>query len=287
MTTWAPMGDPYVGGYVTTGTTTSPYPWAQAGLQAPLSPEQRMRVMRQQAQGQRHTLTAGPRGMAIECRALGADAAVAVGPAGEVRATDGPDGSFTITGHAAVYNRASENLGGFREVIEPGAFDRVLGDDVRLLIDHDPRLVLARTRSGTLKVGTDDRGLTISADAARTSYGMDLRAVMQRGDVDAMSFGFTVLRDEWHIDEDGNVTRTLLEIERLWDVSVVTFPAYPQTDAQARHEDVAPGVEVVQDGDDNGQDAPTTPAQARDPRRLVAWWRAGLTTTSDTEGART
>ena len=147
---------------------------------------------------------------------------------------------FTLTGHAAVYNRWSDELhtfaGSFREKIAPGAFRNVLRrkPDVRLLFNHDANFPLARTKSGTLELTEDDQGLAVRAQLAPTSFGNDLRMAMERGDVDQMSFAFTVGADEWDDSDKNSITRTIREFDDLFDVSVVTYPAYPDTDAVVR-----------------------------------------------------
>lgn len=148
---------------------------------------------------------------------------------------------FTLTGHAAVFSRWSEELdtwaGSFREQIAPGAFSDVLerGPDVRLLMNHDSNLVMARTTARTLELTEDDQGLRVWARVAPTSYAKDLRLSMNRGDVNQMSFAFTVAEDEWHEDKDAEeIARTILRVGDLYDVSVVTYPAYPDTDAAIR-----------------------------------------------------
>lgn len=153
------------------------------------------------------------------------------------RAKDNSAGSFT--GHAAVYGQRTA-IGdpkryGFWEQIEKGAFDRALAEDqdVRFLVDHDPSRVLARTASGTLNLSSDKRGLLVQADIADTSVGRDLRVLLERGDVSQMSFGFVVTTDEWATQKDGSELRTIKDVD-LFDVSAVTFPAYPQTDAAVR-----------------------------------------------------
>lgn len=125
--------------------------------------------------------------------------------------------------------------GGFWEQIAPGAFDRALNEDqdVRFLVDHDPSRVLARTASGTLSLSSDKKGLLVDADLADTSIGRDLRVLLERGDVSQMSFGFVVNKDEWAMQKDGTELRTIHDVD-LFDVSAVTFPAYPQTDAAVR-----------------------------------------------------
>jgi HK97 family phage prohead protease len=149
----------------------------------------------------------------------------------EVRA-DG-DGS-EIVGYAAVFDSESEDLGGFVEVIEPGAFRDVLGDDVRALFNHDANFVLGRNRADTLALAETKRGLESRIKPPATQWADDLMVSMRRGDVDQMSFGFTVAEDVWEKRADGIVQRTISKFARLFDVSVVTFPAYPQTSVQAR-----------------------------------------------------
>jgi HK97 family phage prohead protease len=150
----------------------------------------------------------------------------------EWRASGAGEGELIVRGHASVYNRLSLDLGGFREKIAPGAFTRVLdgNPDVHALWDHDTKLVLARTKNKTLDLREDPVGLHFYAKVADTSYARDLRVLMERGDVDQASFAFTVERDEWHIDDDDNVTRTIFEVGQLYDVTVTAQGAYPQTD---------------------------------------------------------
>lgn len=148
---------------------------------------------------------------------------------------------YTLEGHAAVFDEWSEDLwtwaGTFREKIAPGAFTDVLSrkPDVRLLFNHNENYVLGRTLSGTLELTEDDTGLRVFARVAPTSYAQDLRLVMQRGDVTQMSFAFTVAEDEWREDHDAEIVeRTIVRVAELFDASVVTYPAYPQTDATMR-----------------------------------------------------
>lgn len=155
----------------------------------------------------------------------------------------GDSNKITIRGHASVFDRLSEDLGGFRERIMRGAFRKTLdeGQDVRLLINHEPYPVLARTRSKTLELREDPRGLHVYADVAPTTFAQDLRTSMQRGDIDQMSFGFRVAKggDSW-VEEAGQIIRTVTSFDSLLDVSIVTFPAYPQTDVSARQAVVTP-----------------------------------------------
>ena len=134
-----------------------------------------------------------------------------------------------VVGHASVYNTMSEDLGGFREIIAPGAFDNVLENDVRALINHDGNLILARTTSGTLALSTDEKGLRYEFEMPETSYGKDLAVSMKRGDITQSSFAFTVADDSWDT-RDGMDVRTINKVKRLFDVSPVTYPAYPDAD---------------------------------------------------------
>lgn len=142
-----------------------------------------------------------------------------------------------LLGHAAVFNALSEDLGGFREQIVPGAFsDAIQTDDVRALFNHDPNFVLGRNRSKTLKLSEDARGLAIEIQLPDTQTVRDLvMAPIERGDVSQMSFGFSVRPggQDWAKDDEGRVIRTLKKL-RLFDVSPVTYAAYPQTDVAVR-----------------------------------------------------
>ena len=152
----------------------------------------------------------------------------------EVREADA-DGPL-IVGYAAVFNQLSENLGGFRERIAPGAFRESLaaGDDVRALWEHDPQYVLGRNVAGTLTLAEDRQGLRVAIRPPATTWAADLMTSMRRGDVNQMSFGFSVPKggDSWEM-VDGTQIRTLKRV-RLADVSVVASPADPTTSAEAR-----------------------------------------------------
>lgn len=141
---------------------------------------------------------------------------------------------YSFTGYAAVFNSDSQPLP-FVEQIAPGAFKRSLNsrNNIRMLLNHDTSRVLATTRAKTMRLSEDERGLKVEADLPRgVSYAEDLAVLMKRGDINAMSFGFSVPRggDTW--SEDGS-RRTLREV-RLHEVSVVTFPAYEATSAAVR-----------------------------------------------------
>ena len=154
----------------------------------------------------------------------------------ELRAGDA--GSMSFRGYAAVYNSPSEPLP-FTETIAPGAFDKTLRsrNNVKMYLNHDSTLVLASTRAKTMKLTSDSKGLLVESDLPDTSYARDLAVLMERGDVDSMSFGFSVPSggDRWGAD---GMTRELTQI-RLHEVSVVTgFPAYSATSAALRSLDM-------------------------------------------------
>ena len=132
-----------------------------------------------------------------------------------------------VTGHAAIFGQLSEDLGGFKEKIKVGAFDGVLKNDVRAFFNHDPNFLLARTTSGTLKLAVDKMGLSYSFEVPDTTAGRDLVISMERGDITQSSFAFMVEKDSWS-EQDGQEIRTIEKVGRLFDVSPVSIPAYPQ-----------------------------------------------------------
>ena len=152
----------------------------------------------------------------------------------ELRAEPGSgEGMPAIVGHAAVFEALSEDLGGFRERIARGAFATTLGeDDIRALINHRSDYVLGRNRAGTLHLNEDEMGLAVRIEPPDTAFARDLIVSIERGDITGASIGFRTLTDEWNL-EDGDPVRTLKAV-RLFDVSPVTFPAYPQTDVALR-----------------------------------------------------
>jgi hypothetical protein len=156
----------------------------------------------------------------------------------EVRAT--PDGGAILEGYATVYNFAYDlgggpAAGGFTEIIASGATAKSAAEaDVRLLVNHDG-IPLARTKSGTMTLQSDDIGLRVTAQLDPTNpMSASLRSAMERGDMDQMSFAFKVIRDSWDAKYE---IRTIHEV-RLFDVSVVTYPANPASVAKLRSEDV-------------------------------------------------
>jgi HK97 family phage prohead protease len=148
---------------------------------------------------------------------------------GEIKAAEE---SRTVEGYASVFNSMSEDLG-FREVILPGAFRDVLDNDVRALYNHDSNYLLARTTSGTLELKEDDKGLYYRFEMPNTSYGNDMLELFRRGDLTQSSFGFTVEKDNWRM-EDGQQVRYIERVGSLFDVSPVVFPAYNQASSGLR-----------------------------------------------------
>jgi HK97 family phage prohead protease len=135
----------------------------------------------------------------------------------------------TLHGYAAVYNVESEDLGGFRERIAPGAFRSVLDADVRALLNHNPSEVLGRTKSGTLRLFDEQRGLRFEVDLPDSPIGENVREAVRRKDIDGASFRFTVDKDSWQGD-----LRTVESVKELKDVTVATFGAYPAASVELR-----------------------------------------------------
>lgn len=146
--------------------------------------------------------------------------------------TRAEDDKRTLTGYAAVFNQDADIGGWWIERISPGAFSPSLNGDVRALVDHDPGRVIGRTKSGTLRLSEDSRGLKVEIDVPDTSDGNDLWALVERQDISGMSFGFRVTKQSW--DETGEIPiRTIEEVE-LFEVSAVAFPAYEGTEIGKR-----------------------------------------------------
>ena len=145
----------------------------------------------------------------------------------EVRAAG--DDSLVIEGYAANFEQRTD-LGYFKEEIARGAFEDVMDDDVRLLLNHDGA-PMARTTNGTLELSVDENGLKYRAALADTQDGRDMYKLIKRGDITQSSFAFTIGEQEF--SEDRSVRR-VLKVARLLDVSPVTYPAYPTTTVAAR-----------------------------------------------------
>jgi HK97 family phage prohead protease len=156
---------------------------------------------------------------------------------GQLRAKNGDKPG--LAGVASVYNQEFDN-GWFRERILPGAFKRVLSEDpdVRCLFNHNPDNVLARTKNGTLRLVDKSDGLNYEADIdPNTTIGRDVGAMVERGDVDGCSFAFSVSKQAWReekLDDGSIIYRDIEEVDELFDVGPVTYPAYTGTSVGIR-----------------------------------------------------
>lgn len=160
----------------------------------------------------------------------------------------GEEESRHIEGYGSVFNSRSVDLGGFQEIIAPGAFDGVIErSDVKALLDHNPsRGILARSRNGqgSLQLTVDERGLKYSFDAPHTNLGDEVVEGLKRGDYSQSSFAFTVEDESWTKEEDGTYLRTINKIGGLYDVSIVANPAYTDTSVALRSLDAFKAMEA-------------------------------------------
>jgi len=147
----------------------------------------------------------------------------------ELRVT-GDDAAPKLEGHIAVFNQLSEDLGGFKERIEPGAFaETIKTQDVRALWNHETDLVLGRMSAGTLELSEDEVGLAFRNTPPDTTWFKDRLVSLRRKDVTGASFGFFTDSDEWSTEGDGTRIRVLKKVTLVEVSPGVTFPAYPQT----------------------------------------------------------
>ncbi len=146
--------------------------------------------------------------------------------------------SQKITGYAAKFGLRSQDLGGFVEIIAPGAFDECLrsNPDVVGLFNHRNDFVLGRTSAGTMTLATDATGLRYEIDPPDTQYARDLMVSMKRGDIRGSSFGFVCKRDDqsWDIDPGSDQLVRTVRKAAVFDCSVVTNPAYLDADSAVR-----------------------------------------------------
>lgn len=145
-----------------------------------------------------------------------------------------------LVGHAALFDSASQDLGGFTEIIARGAFaEAIPRSDIRALFNHDPNFVLGRKKAGTLNVREDELGLLTETSPPDVAWARDLLVSIERGDIDQMSFAFIVAKggDEWVITDD-SCTRTITKFEEIFDISPVTYPAYTDTSIAVRSREV-------------------------------------------------
>lgn len=157
---------------------------------------------------------------------------------GQVEIRAAADGTPVISGYAAVFGQATTIRGGiasYKEVIAPGAFKKTIQEaDVRALYNHNENYVLGRSKSGTLKLSEDSIGLKYEVSVPATTWAQDLVESMRRGDVNQSSFAFTPVRQDWQKGSDGEPDQRTLQEVKLYDVSVVTYPAYEQTTSSVR-----------------------------------------------------
>ncbi|AWM17823.1 HK97 family phage prohead protease [Bacillus inaquosorum] len=152
---------------------------------------------------------------------------------GALKAHSDDEGPKVISGYALKFGTRSHNLGGFIEMIDKRALDQTDMSDVRALIDHDPSKILGRTSAGTLKLEVDDIGLRFDVTLPNTQYASDLYENLRVGNISNCSFGFMLGKDGDSFTRDqetGLPLRSLRNISKLTDVSVVTYPAYEDTD---------------------------------------------------------
>nr|WP_299385573.1 HK97 family phage prohead protease [Allomuricauda sp.] len=157
----------------------------------------------------------------------------------EKRTEGEADSAPVIEGYAALFNNPTE-LFWFREEILPGAFDNVLGNDVRCLFNHDPNQVLARSvdGQGTLELSVDSTGLKYRYTTPDRSFARDLADAIEKGDVTQSSFSFRAKKVIWTEGEQGEMDlRQIAEVDVLYDVAPVTYPAYADTSVAKRSRD--------------------------------------------------
>lgn len=145
---------------------------------------------------------------------------------------DGENDAHIISGYAAVFNSETTISDYFREKIAPGAFTRTLqeNDDIRCLFNHNWENILGRTKSGTLKLNEDDHGLAFEVTLPNTTVARDLVQSMTRGDVNQCSFQFIPTAETWE-DENSDMPLRTIDECTLYEVSIVTIPAYDDTEA--------------------------------------------------------
>ena len=183
-------------------------------------------------------------------------------PIQELRIDDSLDGK--IVGHASVFDSWSETLGGifpFKEIVRKGTFTETIKiDDIRALFNHDPNFVLGRNKAGTLELEEDEIGLRVVITPPDTSWANDLIKNLRRGDISQMSIGFIVLEDTWGT-QDGIDIREIKKVQ-LFDVSIVTYPAYTQTDVGVR------AMESYKDYRSKLDEAQNTAKRAKEKQKL-------------------
>tara|TARA_R110002012_G_C11574956_1_gene604769 strand:- start:247 stop:840 length:594 start_codon:yes stop_codon:yes gene_type:complete len=159
-------------------------------------------------------------------------------PSVELRAykTEEEEVRMLVEGYAIVFNSESRDLGGFTEVVKENALDKALerNTDVLALYGHDYQNVLGRQSADTLQLEKDERGIKFTLDLPNTQLGRDVYTLVERGDLKGNSFGFTVEKDSW--DKKGDkVIRTIEQVRDLFEISIVSLPAYEATELTKRN----------------------------------------------------
>jgi HK97 family phage prohead protease len=158
-------------------------------------------------------------------------------PSVELRAYKTEEESrMLVEGYAIVFNSESRDLGGFTEVVKENALDKALerNNDVLALYGHDYQNVLGRQSANTLQLEKDERGIKFTLDLPNTQLGRDVYTLVERGDLKGNSFGFTVEKDSW--DKKGDkVIRTIEQVRDLFEISIVSLPAYEATELVKRN----------------------------------------------------
>lgn len=150
---------------------------------------------------------------------------------------DDESGGKKLVGYASLFNREANIGGWFREVIKPGAFTRAIKEkqDVRALVDHNSSMILGRTKAGTLELRQDDKGLLTTITPPDTQLARDLMENVRVGNIDQMSFGFLIRKQVWTEGDSESLDLREIEDVDLFDVSVVTYPAYEETEVSLRN----------------------------------------------------
>lgn len=158
--------------------------------------------------------------------------------------SQGDSESNVIEGYAAVFNSPTDIWGMFTEIIAPGAFADAIAsnDDIRALFNHDWNNVLGRTKSGTLRLSEDARGLKFEVDLPNTTLARDLSESLRRGDISQCSFGFVPTSETWDYEPEIPV-RTINTVE-LHEISVVSIPAYEDTEVSLRSKEANKSIEL-------------------------------------------
>jgi HK97 family phage prohead protease len=168
-------------------------------------------------------------------------------PSVELRAYMSEDeDKMLLEGYAIVFNSESRDLGGFTEVVKENALDNALNrnSDVLALYGHDYANVLGRQSAGTLKLDKDEKGIKFMLDLPNTQLGRDVYTLVERGDLKGNSFGFTVEKDSWNKVGE-KVIRTIEQVKELFEISIVSLPAYEATELVKRsYEDFTTEPEV-------------------------------------------